>query len=619
MALSIQCTLKRRVTHCTLTALALGLIACSDNTPERTISDNTAASAEQNAGTQLNSTVRTTVVTINDGTIKGIVQENGSRAWLGIPYAQPPVGGLRWKTPQPVTPWEGTFDASKNIEPCPQFASVLSEGIADPDNDGVVGTEDCLYLSVYAPSDASPDKPLPVMYWIFGGGNNSGYAGDYNGGFLAEQEDVIVVAVNYRLGALGWFIHDAILDEGATGADASGNWATVDTIRGLEWVRDNIAAFGGDPNNVTIFGESAGASNVLTLMVSPMAKGLFHRAISESGGGSAMPMSRAINFTDESPAGVALSSKEIVNKMLIRDGKASTREEAKAVQASLSKTDIRELLYSEPAASFLKLYNPNGARNYASPKKTMDGTVLLHESPMESLAKGNHHQVPIIFGTNRDERRIYMYREPKWQAVLKTDPEEYIRVAKYSSDLWKLRAVDAIARASVPHQSGSVFTYRYDWDEQATYKGMDLSIAIGAAHATEMALVFGDWDIGFVNKDILYDPETIPARNKLSQSMMSYWANFAYTGNPGKGRDGQQVEWQPWQAGENKPKMIIFDSDADGGIRMSNEEMTADSIRVAFMAEEFSDEANRCAVYRSTYTALSSFDEEEFFALGCEL
>ncbi len=557
-----------------------------------------------------------TLVTIADGQVRGIVQENGSRAWLGIPYAKPPVGELRWKLPQPVAAWDGEFDASKKIQPCPQFASVLSRGVEDPDGNGIVGEEDCLYLSVYAPNKKA-DKPLPVMYWIYGGGNNSGFAGDYDGGFLAEQHDVIVVAINYRLGALGWFLHESILEEGATGAAASGNWSTVDTIHGLEWVRDNIAAFGGDPNNVTIFGESAGAANVLTLMVSPMAKGLFHKAISESGGAQAMSMESAVNYTDDEIAGVPLSSKEIINKILIRDGKATDRAEAKAFQDSLSNAEVRELLYAESAASLLKLYNPDGARNYASPKKTMDGTVLKTTPPMELLASGDYHQVPMIFGTNRDERRIYMYREPKWQAVLQADPAEYIRVAKYQSDLWKLRAVDGIARATVPVQGDNVYTYRFDWDEQATFRGVDLSVAIGAAHATEMAFIFGDWNVGFVDKNILYSEETNPGRDKLSKSMMSYWANFAYTGSPGKGRDGQEVEWQAWQLGEGKPKMIILDSDNDGGIRMSTEEMTAASVKAEFMADTFSSAENRCALYRSTMAAIRLFDREEYAGLGC--
>lgn len=600
-----------------LAVIVCGLFACSQ---DNSTADSNASSSSQSADTQseLSPNNTNTLVEINDGQIEGVVQANGSRAWLGIPYAQPPVGELRWKLPQPIESWDGIYDASNNIQPCPQAPSVLVSGIEDSDGDGVVGSEDCLYLSVYAPSSIDSDKPLPVMYWIFGGGNNSGYAGDYDGGFLAEQHDVIVVTVNYRLGFLGWFLHEAILDEGASGAAASGNWATVDTIQGLQWVQNNIAAFGGDPNNVTIFGESAGAGNVLTLLVSPMAKGLFHRAISQSGGAGAIPMSRAINFTDDEQPGVAFSSKEVINKILIRDGKASDRNAAKDLQASMTKNELKDLLYAETPASLMKIYNPNGARNYPAPKKTMDGTVLLKEAPMDSLANGNYHQVPLLFGTNRDERRIYMYRDPKWIETVQNDPAEYIRAAKYDSDAWKLRGVDNIARATVPVQSEPFFAYRYDWDEQATYNGVDLSVAIGAAHATEMALVFGDWDVGFVPKDILYDPQNNPSRDKLSQAMMSYWTNFAYNGNPGKGRNGDLPEWQAWEMGEDKPKMIILDSDSDGGIRMSNDTVTEQSIKAEFLADKFSSQENRCNAYRSTFGRMGEFKAEEYANLGCQ-
>ncbi|MEX1032088.1 MAG: carboxylesterase family protein [Cellvibrionaceae bacterium] len=588
-------------------ALTLMAVACSPGNDEQN-SDTTSDAAP----------VDPTRRVISQGTLTGTVQSNGSYAWLGIPYAQPPVGELRWQLPQPPEPWGKPFQATENIQPCPQFASNLTEGVDDPDGDGIVGSEDCLYLSVYAPSDVSADNPLPVMYWIFGGGNNSGYAGDYNGGNLAESEDVIVATVNYRLGTLGWFIHPAIIPEGASGAAASGNWSTVDTIRGLEWVRDNIASFGGDPNNVTIFGESAGGGNVMSLVTSPMAEGLFHRAIVESGGVGTTPLAQGIYLTDQEPAGHMHSSKEIINKILIRDGEAANREEAIGLQQTMSDAAIRELLYSQPAADFLKLYNPTGARNYPAPKKFRDGTVFVETPPMEQLAAGDYNQVPIILGTNRDERRIYMYRDPQWVPVLKEDPDEYIRVAKYPSDAWKLRGVDDLARIMQPVQGDNVYAYRFDWDEEATYEGIDLAVGIGAGHSVEMAFVFGDWNVGFVPPEMMYDPSRTDSRDALSDSMMSYWANFAYTGAPGKGRDGQQVEWQPWQNATGEPKMLVLDTEQDGGIRMSTEEVTAESIKMEFLADEFSSRENRCNVYRATFAGMGEFDREEYAGMGCD-
>jgi para-nitrobenzyl esterase len=556
-----------------------------------------------------------TLRTIAQGRLTGAVQENGSYVWRNIPYAQPPVGELRWKAPRPAEGWEGVYRATEVIQPCTQFVSGLTAGIADPDGDGLVGSEDCLYLSVYAPSTASTDAPLPVMYWIFGGGNNSGYAGDYDAANLAESQNVVVVAVNYRLGTMGWFLHPAILSEGATGADASGNWGTLDTVLGLEWVRDNIAAFGGDPGNVTIFGESAGGGNVMSLVTSPLGKGLFHRAVVESGSVSTTSVADGVNYVDDEEPGHFHSSREMVNMILVRDGRASDRDEAKALQQRMGNEDIRALLYAQSAPEFLRLYNPEGSRNYPAPKKFRDGTVFVEQDPLEQLASGAYNQVPIILGSNRDERRIYMYGQ--WADVIRSDPDEYVRVSRYPSYSVRLRAVDGLARLMAPAQDAPVFAYRFDWDEQRTTDdGLDMSVAIGAAHSTEMAFVFGNWDVGFVDPDRLYYPGTNPGRDGLSRAMMSYWANFAYTGDPGRGRSGELPQWERWKNGDGNPKTIVLDSENDGGIRMSDEEMTLESVKAEFMTEKFSSQKSLCDVYLETFSDTPAFDAAEYAALG---
>ncbi len=554
--------------------------------------------------------------TIANGNLSGSVQENGSYAWQSIPYAKPPVGELRWKLPQAIDPWQGVLEANKIIQPCPQFPSNLSSGIEAVD--GIAGSEDCLYLSVYAPANSDSNSQLPVMYWIFGGGNNSGYAGDYNAAALAESQQVVVVTVNYRLGPLGWFLHPAIIDDGAEGAERSGNWSTVDTIRGLEWVQENISVFGGNPENVTIFGESAGGGNVMSLVTSPMAKGLFHRAIVQSGGIGTTSVTQGTNYLDDEVPGHFHSGPEIVNKILIRDGKAENRTAAKALQQSMSKQEIKELLYSQEAASFLKLFNPSASRNYPAPKKFTDGTVFVTTPPLEQLASGNYNQVPMILGTNRDERRIYMLRDPNWTKVQEEDPAEYIRVAKYPSDAWKVRGVDGLARIMSRVQGDNIYAFRFDWDEEAVSNGRDLSIGIGAAHSIEMAFVFGNWDVGFTPKEILYDPSRNQARDKLSAQMSSYWANFAYTGSPDKGRSDNQVEWQAWKNDDGAVKMIILDTEADGGIRMSSEEVTLQSIKTELLADTFSSQKNHCDAYVATFARTSEFNADEYATLGQE-
>src|SRR4029453_7188725 len=171
---------------------------------------------------------------------------------------------------------------------------------------------------------------------------------------------------------------------------------------------------------------------------------------------------------------------------------AASRDEAKARQLAMSDAEIKALLYSQDAARFLLLYNPEKARNYPAPKKFMDGAVFVKQQPLEQLASGQYNKVPIILGTNRDKRRIFMYRDRRGGDVIKNDPDEYVRATKYVSDVRKLVGVDNLARVMSPVQPGSVYAYRFDWDEQATTPdGVNLAVAVGAAHSTEMAFVFG--------------------------------------------------------------------------------------------------------------------------------
>lgn len=560
-----------------------------------------------------------TMRTIAQGTLTGVIQENGSYAWLGIPFAKPPVGELRWKAPQPPETWEGTFAANQQCASSVQFVSTLTTaaGFEDTDGDGLVGSEDCLYLKVFAPSGTTPADQLPVMYWIHGGGNNSGSMRSYNGANLAQSQKVVVVTIQYRLGAMGWFMHPALAGEDASGEDRSGNWGTLDAIRGLEWVKNNITQFGGDPNNVTIFGESAGGGDVIALMLSPRANGLFHKAIVESGGARTTPMAMAYNYVDDDPKGHPFSSKEIINKILVRDGKAKDRDEAKALQDAMSDEDVNTLLYAQDVAGFLKLYNPSGERNYPSPKMFQDGLVQPDMAALDAFAAGKYNQVPLIIGTNRDERRIYMYSDPKWQAIYKTDPEMYVRNAKYSTDAWKLRGVDSIARILSNVQGNTVFAFRFDWDEEAVVGDNDFGVLIGAGHTTEIPFVFGDWNASLVPPAMAYPEEGKPYRDALSKSMMSYWSQMAYTGNPGKGRDGKEVQWLPWENGEGKPKMIIFDTTWGDGIRMSDDEITPESLKAEFMADtSFKDQKIHCETYAATFAGTESFDKDEYLSLG---
>jgi para-nitrobenzyl esterase len=551
-----------------------------------------------------------TILTITQGTLRGSVAANGALVWRGVPYAAPPVGPLRWKSPRPPQPWRGERAAFENGQPCVQDLS-LARPFADDDGDGLVGSEDCLYLNVFAPADASASEPLPVMYFIHGGGNVGGHNASptYDGSPLAQRHRVVVVTVNYRLGMLGWFMHPALAEPGASADDRSGNWGTLDIIRGLEWVRENIAAFGGNPNNVTIFGESAGGINVFSLLVSPRAKGLFHRAIAQSGGLLCESIESACNYVDDVVPGSPQSSREIVNRFLVQSGQAPNRGAAKVLQDTLSPGAIAQMLRALTPRALIELVNPERTRLYAAPRVLADGAVLPECSWLDAFRAGRFHRVPFITGTNRDERRLYQFMEPRWRKTLREAPGDYVRYAQYGTMAWKQRAVDDVASAMWQAGHREIYTYRFDWDEQNVSVGdMDLSLAIGAGHSIELPFVFGT--AGGLSVP-LGDPEA-HGRRTLSATMMSYWAQHAYAGAPGRGRDGHEVEWFAWDDREGAAKMMVLDTAADGGVRMSSELVTQESLKQAVLNERgFQTPGLHALLYRGLFQG-AAFRADEY-------
>ncbi|MCZ6618901.1 MAG: carboxylesterase family protein [Gammaproteobacteria bacterium] len=278
------------------------------------------------------------------GDVVGFIGDEGARSWLGIPFAKPPIGNLRWRAPLPPEPWNDVRVAKQVSDLCPQLnsATASDEVSATPT---VVGSEDCLYLNVYAPASASN---RPVMFWIHGGGNSVGDGGSYNASRLAVSQDVVVITINYRLAHLGWFSHPALV----TGQplDDSGNYGTLDIIRALEWTRDNAAGFGGDPDNVTVFGESAGASDTMTMVASPLARGLFHRGIVQSGGLRISPVEFVQAYASQ--GGHPYSSREIVSHLLIADGLASDAITAQTYQDAMTADELRVYLYRKTPRNF---------------------------------------------------------------------------------------------------------------------------------------------------------------------------------------------------------------------------------------------------------------------------
>jgi len=323
-------------------------------------------------------------IRVDSGRISGVASGD-VRVYKGIPFAAAPVGKLRWRPPQPVEPWEGVRRCTEFGPWCPQPKPVLGKELGPT-------SEDCLYLNVWTPAK-SPDAKLPVMVWIHGGGHTtgSGAASFYEGTRLARQ-GVVVVTINYRLGPFGYLAHPLLSKESERGV--SGNYGMLDQIAALRWVQRNIASFGGDPGCVTIFGESAGAVSTCRLMVSQLAKGLFHRAIAQSGG--AHGRNRHLRKT--------WYGMEPMEKVGERIAAALGCDQADDVLAALRATS---------AEALLKATNP--AQGLFG-KGTRFGPVIdgwaLPDDPVDLWQAGKQHDVPFMAGSNADEGSIFLRQLP---------------------------------------------------------------------------------------------------------------------------------------------------------------------------------------------------------------
>jgi len=499
------------------------------------------------------------------GEVIGGAGRYGSLAWLGIPYATPPTGPRRWRAPEPLPPWSGRREALAFGAACAQYGSRFggAPGVA-PGTPG--GDEDCLTLNVWTPPAAKAGERRPVLVWIHGGGNTIGHAAFYDGGNLAVTHDLVVVSVQYRLGPFGWFQHPALQAEARDATEASGNFGILDLVRALEWVRDDVAAFGGDPGNVTIAGESAGALDVNALLLASPARGLFHRAIVESGG----------LWFDEPPAAprpdgpVVQTPAEIAARLLQRDGKAPDRAGALARLAAMPPAEVGTWLRGTSARNVLAAYQPLSSGMIDMPRVVRDGAVIPAGDPLDALARPDRWaHVPVLVGTNREENKLFMFADPAqvrrvlWVVPRFVDEQTYLVNAEYLGRVWKAAGADAPATA-IARSQPDVFVYRFDWRDEPTVLGADLGKMLGAAHAFEIPFVFGHFDLGREG-NVIYTSANEPGRLALSKAMMSYWAAFIRQGAPGRGMHDDLPAWQRWSDG----RYLVLDSEHGGGIRMA--------------------------------------------------
>jgi para-nitrobenzyl esterase len=436
------------------------------------------------------------------GPVRGVVQQD-ARSFQGIPFAAPPVGDLRWRPPQPASRWREPLDASKPRSQCAQLAGIGTVDSFD---------EDCLYVNVTTPQKSR--KPLPVMVWFHGGGYTSGAAAMYNPLKLVTRGDVIVMTVGYRLGPLGFLATPELTGE--TPGIQSGNYGLQDQQAALRWVQRNAAAFGGNPHNVTIFGESAGASSVCMHLVSPTAKGLFHRAIGQS-------FSCAANVT--------------------------TKQEGEAAGSAFSSTvgcSDAKCLRTKPVKDLLAAW-PGGF--------PVAGGREFPLQPPDALRQDKYHHVPVLWGSNLDEVRLFVGFQ--YDGVGKpVTPSQYEQITRATFGPNADKVLAKYPLANYPSPSIALAT----WQTDGGFGGLSTCTHItsyqlfaaksrptpvyayqfvdrtapplidwpnfdeGAAHAFELTYLWHN----------LIPTPLNPNQEVLSQQMITYWTTFAHHGNPNK-------------------------------------------------------------------------------------
>ncbi len=455
-------------------------------------------------------------VPTKSGEVVGLVSADGAvRTFLGIPFAAPPTGALRWREPRPAPSWPKVRQATAFGPRCVQ-APVFDDMVFRDQP-----SEDCLYLNVWTPAKSAGEK-LPVMFWIHGGGFQAGSASEpRQDGERLARKGVVVVSANHRLGVFGFFAHAGLTAE--SGRGASGNYGLMDMIAALAWVRDNVAAFGGDPGNVTIFGESAGSFAVSALMASPPAQGLFHKAIGESGAfvGSGGPLGpKDLRGSEEHGAKLAA---------------ALGADSVAALRAKTADEVLQAAVRLQP---------------WFSP--TIDGYVLA-QKPSEVYAAGRQSRIPLLAGWNADEVRAGVVLGPNKPTAASfteqtktrfgtnadsvlahypagSDAEAVESAAALAGDMFVGLATWRWLEAHAKTSAAPVYRFRFDRKipvaKDTKVNGQPATAAdVGARHAGEIEYVFGMLDT--------IEGVTWPESDrKLSDQIMSYWSNFARSGDP---------------------------------------------------------------------------------------
>lgn len=448
-------------------------------------------------------------VQISTGQISGVQLESGIQVYRGVPFAAPPVGDLRWQPPQAAVPWSGVLEADEYGPVCMQQRT------------SALMSEDCLYLNVWTGADSAAEK-RPVMFWIHGGGwssgasvnvnsSSTGITGTYDGEAFAEN-GVVLVSANYRMNGFGFMAHPALSAESDQGV--SGNYGILDHIAALQWIQDNIAQFGGDPNNVTIFGESAGGASVYALITTPLAEGLFHKAIAQS---------------------VWVTSDNMTH--LSRSNGLSESAESRGVQAISSKFEELGISSDRDILNKMRALSANDILNMPLQVSLIEDGWIYPKSAREILAEGSHNVVPLLAGINDGEGLLFIRgdrvpdnvgaqrqnREAELGAyagnlldhyVASSDADVYSVEVDYNTDSWFARPTRELVRAMAKTSAPSfmyVFTRNLD------------DPSLRSPHAMELRYVFNELPDNASNLD-----------QDIAQLINDYWVQFATTGSPNR-------------------------------------------------------------------------------------
>ncbi|MFM9922993.1 carboxylesterase family protein [Variovorax sp. H27-G14] len=522
------------------------------------------------------------------GKIEGVDDSaaSGTYFWKGVPFAKAPVGDLRWRAPAEPEAWSGIRPAKTFGAACLQIGRIFGPGTNNTYDATIaatlgqpLGSEDCLFVNVWRP--ASTDKNLPVLLFVHGGSNVSGYTADplYDGAKLAKATNAVVITASYRLGVLG-FLNVPQLRPGGNAGDDSGNFALLDNMAALRYIQNNVATFGGDPGNVTLSGESAGATNLLAVMTSPMAKGLFHKVIEMSGG-----ISLASNLAGKPgaspalyPAAVSLAQGDgILKSLLVADGTAANSGAAATYIASRTPAQIAEYMRSKEGGALLTTVLKAGLGSVAP---IPDGTVLPL-NPIDAIAADQYVKVPTLAGNTREEGKLFaslLTTPPGWKIddakrltlMMNFDPDastqtlttgdivdaSYLPVATpgtgfndrtqlFTKLLFEANR-DNLLDTMKTRQS-NLWSYRLDWAQEA-YPWNEV---YGAAHAFDLPFVFGNFGPSVLS-NVVGGKANEKGRLALSAAVMASVGAFMRKGDPNTAELG--ATWAAW------PSQLRFDA-----------------------------------------------------------